>query len=352
MNIFIIHDVKRKSPYFEALCNALKSYKVSVIISSELIKKMQPTERSIIHFHRLGRLIGRYKNKDNIIKELNEYKKNGYELAWTVHNFIPLEMTDESEILDFESFLKDFAKCMDYIFTHTEVMKKNAVKLFDIDYISNIGYGVDFSLCSDENKGIMLIEKSQMFTYLQIGNMRDYKGIEELIDSFRILHNQGYNIRLILAGPQYKGYMENIKLAYSNVIYIDRYIYEEDYKHLIDISDVMVYPYRINMDKFKFGFYSSAIPEAAYHKKFLIVPKDDNIRCVLKDLTLCETFDVNKNDTLTRAMERVLHMSKQEISDKENALYELVSKNTWANVAQIMMNTFCDKNNIADNCCN
>lgn len=103
----------------------------------------------------------------------------------------------------------------------------------------------------------------------------------------------------------------------------------------------MVYPYRVNMNKFKFGFYSAAIPEAAYHKKFLIVPDNESIRSILKDLTLCETFDIDTHNDLTNAMEIVLHMSKNEIKKKENALYSLVCENTLNHVAQAMLNIFC-----------
>ena len=341
MNIFIIHDAKRKSPYFEALSNALKPYNMTVVIASELPPKKRMIERSIIHFHRLGRFIGKYKDKRAVIRELNDYKKNGYELAWTVHNFFPLEMTNEITMLDFYHFLIDFAKCMDYIFTHTEVMKKNAEKLFGVNNVSCIGYGVDYALQDEKNTKVTSATKSRKFTYLQIGNMRDYKGIEELIDSFRILSKQGYDIRLILAGPQYKNYMNNnVNVIDQNIMYIDRYIYEAEYKHLINISDVMVFPYRVNMNKFKYGFYSAAIPEAAYHKKFLIVPNNESIINILKDVTLCETFDISVNNDLINAMERVLHLTKKEIKKKESALYSLICENTWDRVAQSMVNVF------------
>lgn len=97
--------------------------------------------------------------------------------------------------------------------------------------------------------------------------------------------------------------------------------------------------YCVNMDKFKFGFYSAAIPEAAYHKKFLIVPENKNLEEILHDLTFCQTFDRMQN-SLTCAMEQVIHMSKKEIENKINNLFYLVCKNTWKNVAEKMMGIF------------
>ena len=122
MNIFIIHDIKRKSPYFEALYKTLNYSAINVIISSDLPPKIKLKERCIIHFHRLGRILNKYKNENNLIEIIKEYKKLGFEFAWTIHNFIPLEMSDKIEIEKFIVFLKDFSKSMDYIFTHTGML--------------------------------------------------------------------------------------------------------------------------------------------------------------------------------------------------------------------------------------
>lgn len=328
MKIFLLHDPNRRSPYFEALTKEFEKNNVSIEICSDFPEKTVPNERSIIHFHRLGRI----QKWNCCLNKIEEYKKLGYQMAWTIHNFFPLELKKQEDINAFGLFIKQFAKKMDYIFTHTEIMKKNAMRFLGMNNITNVGFGVDFSMESDEKISIR-IPDNHKFTFLQIGNMRDYKGIDVLIDSFNKLLSDGYSCRLVLAGPQYKNYI-NEKFGTrlnSAIIYFDKYIYKKDYKYLLSKSDVMVFPYCVHMDKFKYGFYSASIPEAAYNKKYLLIPKDKNLQEILGTLDYSMTYNPEEENGLYSAMKKVMCLSKKEIKNSEMSLYQLVCDRTWQN---------------------
>lgn len=342
MKIIQIHNPKQSSPYFEALNSALGSIGIDVEVSADLPKRFSNSEKNIVVFHRLGRFLQMYETPEEALDAIMQCKSLGYSFAWTIHNFIPLEMNNDKEIQEIKGFLPLFISKMDYLLSHTEEMGWKAKNIFSASNVYNTGYGIDYHLTgSYENK--VAVGKNNEFTFLMIGHMRDYKGIEDLVLAFNEIHSRYPLSRLILAGPQYKGFVSNnlqAQVMSPGITYIDKFIYQNEYEHLLRISDVMVFPYKVHDIRFQYGFFSSSIPEAAYSGKYMILPNCASISSILGTLEYSCVYQPNCLNNLINAMNDVILMKRCEIKKSEKELQKIIKKHTWENVAKAIMQVF------------
>jgi glycosyltransferase involved in cell wall biosynthesis len=207
------------------------------------------------------------------------YKMLGKKIVLTAHNVNQARRDSKDSWLNRTTLKIQYRLC-DHIFVHTQKMKDELCQDFDVpeNAVTVIRHPVndafpDTELTPIEAKrslGLRVDEKAILF----FGRIRPYKGIEYLLDAFRILSADGRaNYRLIVAGEPKKGseeYLHEIRQSIKKdfnqgqVILRIQFIPDEEMELYLKGADVLVLPYReIFQSGVLFLAYSFGLPVVA-----------------------------------------------------------------------------------------
>ena len=241
-----------KNPYQKLLADTLKLHGVDVVFSrvfpkfSWLLKNRRTMQ--VIHIHwpsalyRTGRLISI--GVLVLLVRIMWAKIFGYRLIWTVHNILPHESDSPFWNHFFRRFLVRFS---DGIIGHCEFALLEIQRRFGKAKRSMViphGNYMDYypqkpdRIFSREKLGI----SKDAFVFLIFGRLRDYKGIEGLIDQLILLE---HNVTLVIAGKGSVSHVIQKRVRGTNVtlkLYCD-FIPDDEVPTFFAVADVMVAPY-------------------------------------------------------------------------------------------------------------
>ncbi len=196
----------------------------------------------IVHFHWWSHLLF-----PAFFTALVAAKMSGKKIVCTVHNI----ETHEKSWLD-AVFSRVFFKGVDHFIVHTEGIKKIFSRAYVVSpqRVHVIPHGVfDFydnsSTPKQSRKRLNIPAEAKVLLYF--GNMRPYKGMEDLIEAFSRLGREE-NYYLILAGSpwnqEYAREIEERVKGLSSVLLKIAYIPEGEVGDYFQAADVVVLPYR------------------------------------------------------------------------------------------------------------
>jgi D-inositol-3-phosphate glycosyltransferase len=207
------------------------------------------------------------------------YKVVGKKIALTAHNVNQARRDAKDSWLNRATLRIQYRLC-DHIFVHTQKMKDELCQDFDVaeNHVTVIRHPVndafpDTELTPAEAKrrlGLRDDEKAILF----FGRIRPYKGIEYLLDAFRLLSaDEQAKYRLIIAGEPKKGsedYLHEIResvqrdFKQGQVILRIQFIPDEEMELYLKGGDVLVLPYKeIFQSGVLFLAYSFGLPVVA-----------------------------------------------------------------------------------------
>jgi glycosyltransferase involved in cell wall biosynthesis len=173
-------------------------------------------------------------------------KKN---IVWTVHNTYTHECKYQKLELILRKYLASISK---YIFCHSisaknEISKEYGISLSKVQVIPHGNYidCYDNKINKNESRKKLKINGND-FVYLFFGQIRPYKGIEDLIEAFNLLNVN--NTKLLIVGVPKDYYLENWIYSMSknnkNIIFIPKFIPDNDIQIYMNASDVVVLPFK------------------------------------------------------------------------------------------------------------
>src|SRR5580704_13038478 len=207
------------------------------------------------------------------------YKVLGKKVALTAHNVNQARRDSKDSVLNRATLKIQYRLC-DHIFVHTQKMKGELCRDFHVaeKSVTVIRHPVndafpDTELTPAEAKrrlGLRDDEKAILF----FGRIRPYKGIEYLLDAFRLLStDEQANSRLIVAGEPKKGsedYLHEIQQSVERdfnqgqVILRIQFVPDEEMEVYLKGADVLVLPYKeIFQSGVLFLAYSFGLPVVA-----------------------------------------------------------------------------------------
>jgi glycosyltransferase involved in cell wall biosynthesis len=185
-----------------------------------------------------------------LVKQIILLKVLGYKLVWTVHNLLP----HENQFIN-DEFITKFVANMSYVcIAHTLKAKadleKLSVKPKTIKVISHgsyIGY-YENNMTRREARALLEIQDTD-FVFLFIGQLREYKGVLELLEHFKKITTNNDSIKLIVAGSCLDDYISQSIVRYKkdlgdSLITNLANIPDEDIQMYMNASDVVVFPFR------------------------------------------------------------------------------------------------------------
>jgi D-inositol-3-phosphate glycosyltransferase len=207
------------------------------------------------------------------------YKALAKKIALTAHNVNQARRDSKDSWLNRITLKIQYRLC-DHIFVHTQKMKDELCQDFDVaeNAVTVIRHPVndafpDTELTPADAKRRLGLKNDDK-TILFFGRIRPYKGIEYLLDAFRILSADGQaNYRLIVAGEPKKGseeYLNEIQQSVKRdfkqgqVILRIQFIPDEEMELYLKGADVLVLPYKeIFQSGVLFLAYSFGLPVVA-----------------------------------------------------------------------------------------
>ena len=191
---------------------------------------------------------------------LGYLKARGLILAQICHEFEPRERASGYLVKLNNYLLKNVFNAFSIIFFHSESNRQRFKQLYpavDLDnsYIIPMGNGQIFPLVNDYSR-IQLGLKKQYGLHesesvvLFFGNITPSKGVDDLLNAFACVYAVNKNARLIIAGMPLKyididslvGLSEALGIQ-SVTVFDTRYLPLEEVRPLIELADVVVYPY-------------------------------------------------------------------------------------------------------------
>jgi beta-1,4-mannosyltransferase len=249
----------RLNPYVRLLQTALLEVGVPCSTVEEfgpLHSPMLPGVTNILHLHWLellyaaptrGRAIRRLAE---VLSGLAWVKARGGKIVYTVHNLHP----HEQDALALSRVANVAVSALvDALHVHDEEAKIGAARVYgrpDRIYVVPHGsyIGAYPNGCSRQEARARLGLPEDAVTYLCLGQIRRYKGIEDLIAAFKQLSTDGGDCQLVLAGhvhdPAYAKSLSELTLGQEGIHTWFHYVDDSELQYFMNACDVCVLPYR------------------------------------------------------------------------------------------------------------
>lgn len=343
----VLHIPYNRTPYQRLLLDNLKVFDLDVeygrIVTfppfgdiSLLVNLLTGHGVDIIHIHWQHKfLLGRNKMRTilrslSFITQVLLMKTLGKKVIWTVHNIKNHEKRHEKLEVFFSTIL---AHCVDAIIVHCEFARCKVREIYKIRNKKKIAV-IPHGSYLDVYKNSVSIDKARKYlnlsssdlTFLLFGNIRPYKGVLELIHSFRRLDAE--HAKLIIAGkPEDKRLYRVLKEEVrddSSIRMIPRFISDDEIQTFMNATDVLVLPYREILT-------SGAAMLGISFGKAIIAPR---IGCLSDTLDNSGSFlyDSKEEHALLNAMKDAL-FSRGKLREMGNYNFTLAEKFNWQDIA-------------------
>lgn len=265
--VVFLPDMRKSNPYQARLAEALSRQGLTVVIKdnpplfgSFIRQQWMHSTSVIVHLHWLNDLTGSAVYAHSGLKfriwyflvtiDLAIFKLRGGRLFWTVHNLISHECPNPTRERKMRQLIARFA---DGIHFHSRSAVTRAEQEYSVPLqakaiiAAHACYTNDYP--HDQSRSASLAAETEIrnenFTFLFFGAIRQYKGLNLLVDAFSQLTGSHY--RLLIAGAPFPGSSVQwlteaaekdprirLRLGYASTF---------DVSSLFQISNVLVAPY-------------------------------------------------------------------------------------------------------------
>lgn len=340
MKVIFMPDYRNNNSYQANLSNSLLEQGVKVNFSDSGIFNIMKNIKmywkpDILHIHWPNQSM-KSKNKFYTFLKSTSFiciifllRLSGIKIIWTVHNISEHDTKFKSTEMFFNTIL---AKLCNRLIVHCTSAKNEVLKNYkgiEDNLIAIIPHGNYIRLykntltMSDSRRKLNISEDEIVFLYF--GQIRPYKGIIELVNSFKRLNHDKSKL-LIVGKPIDKqitmDILEDCKNT-NNIKNILEFIPDNDIQIYMNAADVVVLPYKDILT-------SGALLLAMSFGKPVIAP---NIGCITDILDDKGGILYKKDDDeLFEAMQSVLNIDKLSLVNMSKHNFELAERFKWGEI--------------------
>lgn len=305
------------NPQAGILYQALKKHDIHLEYGDYSFGKRMLEERrevcEVIHFnwlhyfYRFEDLETATRKYARFVENLHYAKKLDYRIVWTMHNLFPHERPYPPIDRAARFLISNLA---DTIVCHcnygAELVKKFFFRKANIHIIPHVNF---IDIYPNDITGGEARQKLNLpldgFNFLFFGKARVYKGIENLILSFREIAKKDENLLLMLqTAPHRADYTEKLidlaKASSQIHVFTSSYFPDEDFQIYINAADIIVLPFRDILTS------GSAITALSFGKP-IIVPKIGCMPEIVSD-NIGLTYEANGTDEIKNALRKARFM--------------------------------------------
>jgi glycosyltransferase involved in cell wall biosynthesis len=337
--IVFVPDWSARNPYQALLYRSLReAYDVGATGLSEnnfnyqTLNDLRVNHEYIhIHWEHVLYQARNQKSVDRMINLLVKLRQIGYKIIWTIHNQLPHDTTDTNFHLDVRRRLVE--QC-DHILTHGYGEQETLVNEFGIksSQISVMMHGSYESYYPSYATGDFSRKKlgltNSAFVVLFFGNIKGYKGVDDLIKAYKLLKKSHSNSVLVIAGRVFdeetNSALTVAKKSDSSIKLFRKYIADEEVQYFFKAANVVVLPYK------KILTSGVAVLATTFGTKML-VPRKGLLQEYVPNV-LTEYFDTFEQMTLSLIKMASDSLTKEHISSSNK--YRVPDKFDWYKIVR------------------
>lgn len=349
LSILMMPDFRIDNPYQSLLSQALESQGVKVEFPQGY-RRVFPIFRAVsgksqsfklLHLHWLSPYI---KGEKRLTKTLYAVKflidialtrLRGLKIVWTVHN----QVSHDAKFPGIELWTRRIlAKLVNRVIVHSHFTLAAIARAYQLQpsKIEIIPHGHYREIYSppvdpeDARKKLDLPLGKRI--YLNLGMLKPYKGLEQLITLWQERHLSDQGTLLIAGKPQTEAYGQKLKAQIANSSTIKLYpeFIENDDIHLFfSAADLVVLPFA-NITT------SGSLILAMSYGKAVIAPR---LGAIEETVSFADQllYDPKDEQGLLQAIQRSTHISLKELSHKVESACDLLD---WAQISQKTLKTY------------
>jgi len=347
----MVPDYREGNPYQELLSKELEAKMYNVEFDSypyglfpllQLLRKHKNTK--VLHIHWISELLRRasWSNNNGVYQfkclmlfiECWLIRLSGKKIIWTIHNRFAHEGYDRKRELLYRKFL---VWGVNQIIVHSKEALEELEKIYGIDFSHKtqvihhgnyLGYYPAYNREKQEvRESINIPNSAVVIGYF--GQIRSYKGVELLINSFNELNEQS-NIYLMIAGKvDTSEYADKLidSVKSSNIRLKFEFLSDQDLINYIEMSDIICLPFSDTLT-------SGSVILAMSCRKALLLPEKAKIFGCVPDKGVCyfepqerlikiiEQLDLNKLEEMGNTnYNKAINMSWQKVAEKTALAY-------------------------------
>ncbi|MFJ6324048.1 MULTISPECIES: glycosyltransferase family 4 protein [unclassified Rhizobium] len=297
--------------------------------------------KHIFHLHWTNTIIAYAPNyataealKDAFISKLRTFRSLGGFVIWTIHN----ALSHESPYLAVERALStEIAACADRIHLHSagaiQVVQEEFPlpedRIVILPHPNYVGVYQNFVSEATARARLGLAASDIVFSF--VGMLRPYKGIEPLIEAFRVVRMKHPAARLIIAGqpmpPYIPGTVAHMAGNAPGITLIERRLSDAELQWIFNASDFAVLPYSRILTS------GSALNALSFSRP-VIVPDLGVLPETVHDGVNGIVYDSTNPAGLSKALERAVSLPADERHRMRQTAMESISGLTWRRLAE------------------
>ncbi len=241
------------------------------------------------------------------LKALARFKARGGQIIWTVHN----TLSHDGPFMDLERALSEqIVALADRVHLHSAASLPEVQAEFDLPaqkvHTARHGHylGTYPDVVSRQSARAILGIGMQEQVILFLGQVRPYKGVAQLVQSFRQLLQQNPEARLLIGGAIHDGFWDTVEPALTaseraRILASERFLDDAELQLFLRAADLAVFPYRRILT-------SGALLLALSFDLPVVIPSVGMTRELLEGRSYGVLYDINAPEALQQALEQML----------------------------------------------
>lgn len=338
--IIFYPDYRKLDPHQQRLADALPhaSHCQAGTIADALFlqSRVRPGVKLIFHLHWAepilqGPLFSRF------ITGLNRFRQRGGTTLWSIHNLLPRTLGEDAARIK----LPMIAKHMHHVHLHTPADRQTIKDMYDIadeqwlvaPYGNHIKtYPNNVGKAEARNK---LALAPDTLVYCFFGQMRPYKGLEQLLDAMARVTRVCPNATLMLTGKlrmRDAMAMRPLLRRAKNLPWVrayTNYIAADDVQYYLNAADVVVLPYRSVMNS---GTFIVALSFGCC----IVAPATGAIAELAKSGVHAILYDLRDEHGLENALRMAAELSPDQRKAMGANAFKLAQSLCWEELAETL----------------
>lgn len=328
-------DYTSTNAYQRLLYSGFADYDVKAGNLAECLELQKKVGGVVLHLHWINALFGSAKTKvdaekiaSGYIEQLREFVSRGGRVIWTVHNVVSHEPKYFDEEVRLSRALTELAE---WIHVHHASVADATKPYYELpphkilvaEHGNYIGTLPDEATREQARSELGIPAGQTVFLFL--GQVRGYKGIDELLRAFAELSSGNRDCWLVIAGKLLgltEAEIEGKLSGIPNVLFRPGHVPDEEMQIYLKSADVMVLPYRkVLTSGSVFLALSFGLP--------VICPRAGLLSHIVEQGENGFLYDAGEPDGLLRAMQAFIDASGSEVERMRASALETAKSYRW-----------------------